>query len=115
MSTAEPEDERGAEPLKPIYPYNYPGEAIDLYSGPIGGLYDDNRRGNDSPRSLPDAGPLLGGCRTQRRWPLNDGPTRRHVRSDSRKHGRARDGQCYIRHSRVRGSPAAWNPSPASR
>ncbi|MGI5180577.1 hypothetical protein ACQEVZ_30115 [Dactylosporangium sp. CA-152071] len=45
MSTAEPGDERGAEPLKPIYPYNQPGEAIDLYSGPIGGLYDDTVEG----------------------------------------------------------------------
>jgi hypothetical protein len=38
VSTEEPEDERGNEPLTPIYPFNRPGEAIDLYSGPIGGL-----------------------------------------------------------------------------
>lgn len=40
MSTEEPEDEHGVEPLKPIYPFNQPGEAIDLYTGPIGGLHD---------------------------------------------------------------------------
>ncbi|MBL0888561.1 hypothetical protein [Myceligenerans indicum] len=31
-------DEHGNEPLTPIYPFNEPGEAIELYSGPIGGL-----------------------------------------------------------------------------
>ncbi len=45
MSTKEPDDERGNEPLTPIYPFNQPGEAIDLYSGPIGGLYDSALEG----------------------------------------------------------------------
>lgn len=45
MLKDEPEDERGSEPLTPIYPYNRPGEAIDLYSGPIGGLYDEALEG----------------------------------------------------------------------
>jgi len=40
MSMQVPEDERGNEPLTPIHPFNQPGEAIELYSGPIGGLYD---------------------------------------------------------------------------
>jgi hypothetical protein len=35
-----PEGERGNEPLTPIHPFNQPGEAIEVYSGPIGGLYD---------------------------------------------------------------------------
>jgi len=39
--TENSDDERGNEPLTPLYPFNKPGEAIDLYSGPIGGLYDD--------------------------------------------------------------------------
>jgi hypothetical protein len=45
VSTEEPEDERGNEPLMPIYPFNQPGEAIDLYSGPIDGLYDSALEG----------------------------------------------------------------------
>jgi hypothetical protein len=40
VSTKEPDDENGNSPLTPIYAFNQPGEAIDLYSGPIGGLCD---------------------------------------------------------------------------
>jgi hypothetical protein len=45
VSTDEPQDERGNVPLTPIYAFNKPGEAIDLYSGPIGGLFDDALEG----------------------------------------------------------------------
>jgi hypothetical protein len=45
VSTNAPDDERGNEPLTPIYTFNQPGEAIDLYSGPIGGLYDSALEG----------------------------------------------------------------------
>lgn len=45
MSTSEPDDEHGSEPLTPIYPFNEPGEAIDLYSGPIGGLNGSGLKG----------------------------------------------------------------------
>jgi hypothetical protein len=38
-----PEGGRGSEPLTPIYPFNQPGEAIELCSGPIGRLYDEKR------------------------------------------------------------------------
>ncbi|MBM0201952.1 hypothetical protein JNW90_01625 [Micromonospora sp. STR1s_5] len=40
MLAKDSDGERGNEPLTPIYPFNRPGEATDLYSGPIGGLYD---------------------------------------------------------------------------
>ncbi|PUB20179.1 hypothetical protein C8K30_1174 [Promicromonospora sp. AC04] len=45
MSTSEPDDEHGSEPLTPIYPFNAPGEAIYLYSGPIGGLNGSGLKG----------------------------------------------------------------------
>jgi hypothetical protein len=45
VSTYDPADEPGTEPLAPIYPYNRPGEAISLYSGPIGGLFDSPLEG----------------------------------------------------------------------
>lgn len=45
VSTSEPDDEHGIEPLTPIYPFNVPGEAIELYSGPIGGLDGSDLKG----------------------------------------------------------------------
>ena len=33
-------------PLTPVYPFNKPGDAIDLYAGPIGGLYPTVSDGN---------------------------------------------------------------------
>jgi hypothetical protein len=56
-----PEGGRGSEPLTPIYPFNQPGEAIELYSGPIGRLYDEKR--------LPALPPAGGGERRRRRSP----------------------------------------------
>jgi hypothetical protein len=45
MVTEEPEAERSDEPLTPIYPFNQPGDAIELYSGPIGGICDSALQG----------------------------------------------------------------------
>jgi hypothetical protein len=62
VSTEEPQNERGNEPLTPIYPFKQPGEAIDLYSGLLGGLYDDDVEGTI--RLVPWPSPNL-------RWQMN--------------------------------------------
>ncbi|MFB6396504.1 hypothetical protein AAFH96_25880 [Polymorphospora sp. 2-325] len=56
MLTKESEGERDNVPLTPIYPFNQPGEAVDLYSGPIGGLYDSALEGTIRLAPFPSPG-----------------------------------------------------------
>ncbi len=93
VSTTEPDNEHGNEPLTPIYPFNKPGEAIGLYSGPIGGLYDSALEGTI--RLVPFPSPDL---RWQVDVPEAEGFSTlsragRWVRPDGGRDDRARHGQ----------------------